>query len=194
MREGGSDRKAFRGVPNRCGGTTPRPEGQPLHSSQGQSLRMAHLRSPEPLRTPSPWSSVGLSRGPRATSARRAAPGSPPQRRDDDGERWVGCSDAWSGFARPLRRAGAPRRYLSDTAIASRRSSASSHVLVREAVDGAHGRACPIGRDPLVIRSRGDVAEWLRSGLQIRVRRFDSGRRLQRAPHPSPFAVGGIFG
>ena len=24
----------------------------------------------------------------------------------------------------------------------------------------------------------GDVAEWLRSGLQIRVRRFDSGRRL----------------
>ena len=25
----------------------------------------------------------------------------------------------------------------------------------------------------------GDVAEWLRSGLQIRVRRFDSGRRLQ---------------
>ena len=27
----------------------------------------------------------------------------------------------------------------------------------------------------------GDVAEWLRSGLQIRVRRFDSGRRLQRS-------------
>src|SRR3954453_2512923 len=25
---------------------------------------------------------------------------------------------------------------------------------------------------------RGDVAEWLRSGLQSRVRRFDSGRRL----------------
>ena len=29
---------------------------------------------------------------------------------------------------------------------------------------------------------QGDVAEWLRSGLQIRVRRFDSGRRLQQNP------------
>ena len=28
----------------------------------------------------------------------------------------------------------------------------------------------------------GDVAEWLRSGLQIRVRQFDSGRRLQALP------------
>ena len=28
--------------------------------------------------------------------------------------------------------------------------------------------------------AQGDVAEWLRSGLQIRVYRFDSGRRLQR--------------
>ena len=34
----------------------------------------------------------------------------------------------------------------------------------------------------------GDVAEWLRSGLQIRVRRFDSGRRLHR---PSLKGFGG---
>ena len=44
----------------------------------------------------------------------------------------------------------------------------------------------------------GDVAEWLRSGLQIRVHRFDSGRRLHRTPlwtlsksltSPSPFGI-----
>jgi hypothetical protein len=28
------------------------------------------------------------------------------------------------------------------------------------------------------LRNPGDVAEWLRSGLQSRVHRFDSGRRL----------------
>jgi hypothetical protein len=30
----------------------------------------------------------------------------------------------------------------------------------------------------------GDVAEWLRSGLQSRVHRFDSGRRLSLAARP----------
>jgi hypothetical protein len=35
------------------------------------------------------------------------------------------------------------------------------------------------GADRYLASRRGDVAEWLRSGLQIRVRRFDSGRRLQ---------------
>ena len=32
---------------------------------------------------------------------------------------------------------------------------------------------------------RGELAEWLRSGLQIRLHRFDSGTRL----HPSPIVV-----
>src|SRR5262245_205156 len=36
-----------------------------------------------------------------------------------------------------------------------------------------HGRSEPLF-------TIGDVAEWLRSGLQIRVRRFDSGRRLHK--------------
>ena len=34
------------------------------------------------------------------------------------------------------------------------------------------------GSNP-VFRSNGDVAEWLRRGLQNLVHRFDSGRRLQ---------------
>ncbi len=41
-----------------------------------------------------------------------------------------------------------------------------------------------VASSSLVSRSKlfGVVAEWSRSGLQIRVRRFDSGRRLQDFP------------
>src|SRR6188472_2076573 len=37
-------------------------------------------------------------------------------------------------------------------------------------------------RAPDTIDGPGDVAEWLRSGLQSRVHRFDSGRRLRKMP------------
>jgi hypothetical protein len=36
----------------------------------------------------------------------------------------------------------------------------------------------PHNRPPLRLPTLGAVAEWLRSGLQSRVHRFDSGRRL----------------
>ena len=39
----------------------------------------------------------------------------------------------------------------------------------------------------------GDVAEWLRSGLQIRVRRFDSGRRLQYLRITASFRYGRLI-
>ena len=44
-------------------------------------------------------------------------------------------------------------------------------------------------RAPVPLAPRGDVAEWLRSGLQSRLHRFDSGRRLWTARdlmHPIP--------
>ena len=39
-----------------------------------------------------------------------------------------------------------------------------------------------LSRPPLRFRTPGDVAEWLRSGLQSRLHRFDSGRRLWFEP------------
>jgi hypothetical protein len=46
---------------------------------------------------------------------------------------------------------------------------------------------------PLPFRvAQGDVAEWLRSGLQSRVHRFDSGRRL--SPEAPPHAGLSAFG
>jgi hypothetical protein len=38
----------------------------------------------------------------------------------------------------------------------------------------------PISR--LIFSGRGALAEWLRSGLQSRLHRFDSGRRLSECP------------
>ena len=44
-------------------------------------------------------------------------------------------------------------------------------------------------RASYIATNGGVVAEWLRSGLQIRVRRFDSGRRLQPALRPLRYAL-----
>jgi hypothetical protein len=60
-------------------------------------------------------------------------------------------------------------------------------------LDGAFNRPAPLAPDVGGRKSRlngyewGHVAEWLRSGLQIRVPRFNSGRGLQTCFHLSPF-------
>jgi hypothetical protein len=44
--------------------------------------------------------------------------------------------------------------------------------------DEAYAARPPAGPTSYDVRALGAVAEWLRSGLQSRVHRFDSGRRL----------------
>ena len=62
--------------------------------------------------------------------------------------------------------------------------AADGGALVRDpSGNGVLLRAAPTPRRPApsraaTLRTRGDVAEWLRSGLQSRLHRFDSGRRL----------------
>ena len=46
-------------------------------------------------------------------------------------------------------------------------------------VRAAAFRDLPFSPNPPSSAPRGELAEWLRSGLQIRVHRFDSGTRLQ---------------
>ena len=58
------------------------------------------------------------------------------------------------------------------------RSTYASHSQPEPVETSA--RSWPPGATPtLRLRSRGALAEWLRSGLQSRLRRFDSGRRLR---------------
>src|SRR4029079_6163320 len=58
---------------------------------------------------------------------------------------------------------------------------------------GGRDRRIATGTRTRYTAPRGDVAEWLRSGLQIRAHRFDSGRRLQsvRSPWAARFDAGG---
>ena len=49
--------------------------------------------------------------------------------------------------------------------------------LVANAVQ--HGGQSVHGREPMLMDPLGAMAEWLRSGLQSRLHRFDSGRRLR---------------
>ena len=61
--------------------------------------------------------------------------------------------------------------------MASRRSSQLSYIRSPSEYRGgiaSKGRS----RLPLTLPHRGDVAEWLRGGLQSPSHRFDSGRRL----------------
>ena len=60
--------------------------------------------------------------------------------------------------------------------MASRRSSQLSYIREAPRVYRRVGT---------LLQPSGDVAEWLRSGLQSRLHRFDSGRRLRSARTPS---------
>src|ERR671936_334952 len=77
--------------------------------------------------------------------------------------------------------------------MASRRSSQLSYIRSPSEYRGgiaSKGRS----RLPLTLPHRGDVAEWLRGGLQSPSHRFDSGRRLHGEPSELPplLSKGGI--
>ena len=56
------------------------------------------------------------------------------------------------------------------------RDPSGNRVVLTAVAEPARRRA----GDAASLRDLGDVAEWLRSGLQSRLHRFDSGRRLPR--------------
>ncbi len=88
-----------------------------------------------------------------------------------DGRRWSSYHQAWR-----FRDSGQGHRTTHD------QQGAAPPAALR-------GSSAPPRPDTLW-GSLGDVAEWLRSGLQSRLHRFDSGRRLEKALQIGTFSLG----
>src|SRR5436190_15566382 len=70
---------------------------------------------------------------------------------------------------------------------------ASAHRNADREREGLSGANLGFGLLERHLGLRGALAEWLRNGLQSRLHRFDSGRRLGESPAQVGFLFGGLL-